>query len=156
MATGNMYFTCGSSVCKQKRMRTHLYTYAYTGSVRVITCRHMWSNAAFDSTLATPRFGIIRTSYEQLWSRKRIHAQDLHVRQHLRALRMCARIRPQPRYGGNVKSASHGVRELHEPRRSAVSTSRPGGDRFLLRDECSAVAATSPASDLARAGDPHY
>jgi hypothetical protein len=42
-----------------------------------------------------------------------------------------------------------------EPRRSAVSTSRPGGDRFLLRDECSAVAAASPASDLARAGDPH-
>ena len=91
MATGNMYFTCGSSVCKQKRMRTHLYTYAYTGSVRVITCRHMWSNAAFDSTLATPkRFGIIRTS-GKLWSRKRIHAQDLHVRQYLRALRLRAR-----------------------------------------------------------------
>ena len=91
MATGNMYFTCGSSVCKQKRMRAHLYTYAYTGSARVITCKYMWSNAAFDSTLATPRFGIIRTSYEQLWSRKRIHAQDLHVRQYLRALRLRSR-----------------------------------------------------------------
>ena len=121
-----------------KRMRAHFYTYAYTGSVQVITCKYMWSNAAFDSTLATPRFGIIRTSYEQLWSRKRIHAQDLHVRQHLRALRMCARIRPQPRYGGNVKSASHGARRIQTtpwfewvPRNPADLPSRPPGQEEI-------------------------
>ena len=55
MATGNMYFTCGSSVSKHKRMRAHIYTHAYIGSVGAITCKYMWSNAAFDSTLATPR-----------------------------------------------------------------------------------------------------